>query len=802
VDSRFNLHNAIINHQATAGFLKANFPFNYLEHENARGLRPLQLAAREGLLPVVLTLLAAAAEVNIPFARYNTDVTSPLFFAAQNGHMLVAEIIMIFGGDKISALANATNYPEVHARLLNLQVAPSTVLAVLYWLIEESDNNAIFSRVLTKLSSTTSPSTLRPLLEFAVNKKRKEIAESILAFNPPTETVSDASQLCAGFWAVTKGVDIDLDMLCHNDAEKFLLLAQLEAKNEIKHFNKVFTKFTAIKDQYIEHVPEQPQSVLTKRQQKIYYAAGAHLAAEDITQYFIDGNNLDDDYYTVVNYAFKAKNYIALNALLTLVNKNTILKDLLPRKNLLLCKFVLLVSNINLYEFALETAEKTAIYDFGWSIEGVMSTLTSRACQDRIPAVAEVKLFKANPDVGIHFLAKSLQERFDLRFVNPVLVKDRVDLICINDVIDKLDLSLIARRYLHFGVSVQGMDFSITQNQNLLTTVAEDIWLRMLTYLPSNEFDAFTQVCSLAQKYVYKTKQNKTPYRTLTRKIETLKAFIEKIEAEMQPKRCGHITRMLAAPIPLYIIQAFLVWGIVEAFFYEEALSETIVNNYPAINQTSTCYNVTQTSLATWGDSENAEPVNFCNWLDAPAQGAAQALIDSVNFCINVCDNAHANAYIGLAVTAIVCDGLLLLPLTILACALLFKYPPAETVNNYELQHFSIQLREMLRIGFGTQINPDALGDWSARTSIKRVLEQARKKVNALEEAVVELIPFVRIDDEDTLKIEVINSDDENSDDEDEKKVSVYNSRLVLLPPPQNDLTERLLPAAASINRP
>jgi hypothetical protein len=82
------------------------------------------------------------------------------------------------------------------------------------------------------------------------------------------------------------------------------------------------------------------------------------------------------------------------------------------------------------------------------------------------------------------------------------------------------------------------------------------------------------------------------------------------------------------------------------------------------------------------------------------------------------------------------------------------------------------------------------------------VLEQARKKVNALEEAVVELIPFVRIDDEDTLKIEVINSDDENSDDEDEKKVSVYNSRLVLLPPPQNDLTERLLPAAASINRP
>lgn len=86
---------------------------------NEEGLTLLQVAAREGLYDVVLTLLYHDAEIN----RAEGQTQSPLLLAYENGHSIVVQILLACG---------ASNQ---HETVQGLTLNPAVMRAVLFWTI-------------------------------------------------------------------------------------------------------------------------------------------------------------------------------------------------------------------------------------------------------------------------------------------------------------------------------------------------------------------------------------------------------------------------------------------------------------------------------------------------------------------------------------------------------------------------------------------------------------------------------------------------------------------------------------------
>lgn len=114
---------------------------------NSVGFFPLQLAAREGMITSALHLLMRGARID-QVSRYtsshydhlveNEPKKTPFYLALQNGHFLLAEILLAFDANKEKAEKIATDCKEKEMDpLLNkINLTKPTLIAILFWAMQ------------------------------------------------------------------------------------------------------------------------------------------------------------------------------------------------------------------------------------------------------------------------------------------------------------------------------------------------------------------------------------------------------------------------------------------------------------------------------------------------------------------------------------------------------------------------------------------------------------------------------------------------------------------------------------------
>ena len=220
------------------------------------GLSPLQLAARTGSIPEIVSILAEGAgvdEVNYlgefksdnPFVEQQTKCPA-LYLAMERGHRLAAQVLLAFGADKGSALKLAVQFKnqDVGKELAALQQDPElpfTLIAIfgseykglVYRLLGQPLLEIVIDPALDKDKkadagdeSKVGPeeTAIAGLIELAANKNRSHFLNELLTVGKPLHR-SDVRS--AGYWALEKGNSDMVDKVCRNPREKALALCQL-----------------------------------------------------------------------------------------------------------------------------------------------------------------------------------------------------------------------------------------------------------------------------------------------------------------------------------------------------------------------------------------------------------------------------------------------------------------------------------------------------------------------------------------------------------------------------------------------
>ena len=138
----FPLHEAIIKDnpaQVIQSIRKGGINFN---ESNDQGLSLLQLAAKFGMLELSIWLLYADVKMEVEQEFKDEDKhilqeyrKSPIYLAMENGHLLVAQVLIACGANQHAAsrLAREFNNFALEKSLQELKLSSSVIEALYYW---------------------------------------------------------------------------------------------------------------------------------------------------------------------------------------------------------------------------------------------------------------------------------------------------------------------------------------------------------------------------------------------------------------------------------------------------------------------------------------------------------------------------------------------------------------------------------------------------------------------------------------------------------------------------------------------
>lgn len=378
---------------------------------NKIGLTALQLAAREGQIAVVLRLINNGAEVDLvgssdSILTHTNDSRvqeqsqkTPFYLALENGHMLVAQILLVYGASKQQAtlIADALKNKKFETVIHACEATETIKHAVMYWSIKNAkltaeslkklqcadtreskqsspNTSSSFSIVISELSEEKKSSNnnfVNRLIEFSAYLKQEHLTNDLLKSN---SYLPDLQHMTAGFFSKSA-----YDALIKNDDHTLMTLQQLrEAGRNDDDFIVYYAKASA--EQQDAHAFEEKSMPLLKDlspTQKLFYSALRFSHLKKITAFKME----EKDYYAVLKQAATKQDLCVIDTLINLIpdKKNVLLKCALQDNNHDLATSWLIMNDMDPYQFVIEHLDNKIPEDALQSI-APKDSLLQRVC--------------------------------------------------------------------------------------------------------------------------------------------------------------------------------------------------------------------------------------------------------------------------------------------------------------------------------------------------------------------------------------------------------------------------------------
>lgn len=333
---------------------------------NQRGLTLIQQAAREGMINVVLLLLSAGADIDSSQDDFESksrrdhreSKKTALYFAAANEDPLLAQLLIICGAnqDKVKAKAQELKEPEVERFIETLKINTDVCYGIICWHIrhfskqfddqllkrlipyiqrrhktlhevnieildlkEEKKGEASVSRVRYPHFNLS----IQQLTVFATKKNNSTLATQLnqLSKSKIDTNSDDLFKLTPAYHAVLNK-DLELyNTLCGEDIEmRALTLAQLEWSNCVNQFDAlIINEKQEVIDRALEiseklkYSCKRPKPPLSTKQTLAYDKVSNE--RDFVLELGIK------DFYAIAAYAYEQRNFIALNTILSYLDK-------------------------------------------------------------------------------------------------------------------------------------------------------------------------------------------------------------------------------------------------------------------------------------------------------------------------------------------------------------------------------------------------------------------------------------------------------------------------------------------------
>lgn len=349
--------------------------FNFAQ-QDSNGRNLLQLAASRGFVQAVLWGAYAKVPINASqeIKHQNTNhhlqesEKTPLYLAVEHGHWLIAQILLILGADKNKTLdlARKANNLEVLNTLNQLHIDHDVFRAVLYWIVNnhhpvygnnllnlikpqiaitethklqiENDEKSVSEKVhlITideekihdQVPLPSIQNDLYGIIELAAQKNLTHLVSGLFEINNQIRT--DPSYATLGYWAAKNDNTEMYNLILKNDEHVFLTLQQLDEMSTQDNFGKFFALSSKEQqDTFLNLDEDRHEEKMPKKQAKIFTQAKF---AEDRKLKHFKHNELNRNYFAVLDFIFESRNFVALNTLIQNTDQNKLLGYALANK--------------------------------------------------------------------------------------------------------------------------------------------------------------------------------------------------------------------------------------------------------------------------------------------------------------------------------------------------------------------------------------------------------------------------------------------------------------------------------------
>ena len=413
------LHRKIINGDVV---LSTDLTDSTINEFNQIGLTALQLATREGHIATVLKLINAGALVDL--AGDGSEVSThqddsriqeqtqktPYYLALENGHVLVAQILLAHDASKQKAMliADKLKNKELQTAIQKCNVTETVKHAMMCWEVknanpkmtpdilkklqqadvavsDENKKNSESKR--TSISSSSSiiieiselsekkessrPSlTMSRLIEFAAYSKQEDLMSELLKLHTYSP---DPQYVTAGFFSNTT-----YDALINNNDHTLMTLQQLrEAGRNDDDFVAYYAKASSSQQDALEEKSMPALKDLSSKQ-KLFYNALRFSHLKKITAFKME----DKDYYAVLKRAALMQDLCVVDALAKIIpdKTNAMLTCALHDKCYDLAQFWLILNDMDPYQFVVEHLDNKIV--MGYALQSITSkeSLLQQVC--------------------------------------------------------------------------------------------------------------------------------------------------------------------------------------------------------------------------------------------------------------------------------------------------------------------------------------------------------------------------------------------------------------------------------------
>lgn len=444
-----HMHDFIINHQPDKliKYIQEN-PNYFRGARNQQGLTLLQLAAREGMVDVVLWLLYAGEEVDLTNEEHESDNArnikqakkTPLYFAIEYQHTLVTQILLVLGAglEKVSVSAFELEEKEMERLSEFSNVSSSIIDAILFWQVKNFHvdfQGALFEKMNLEQADGlfaerglgeqgaridislggSRPSWLLGHMAFAAKKNRTSFFDNQI-FN---DIEYDPDSLTPAYWAAVNANEVLYDHLCQGDSLKegtSLYQLKLERQPAFDRFIEKAEKKSQSVGLDLEY--KNTMSPIANIPKNIFLAYQA-AARSDNKEYQRICRNFDDQCDVLV-YAFNCRDFVALETILEKeVGYSFLIKRLLESGNYDFIVFLLVINSINIYDLVVEMGNPSDLKKLLTSNcatqAGILQLIISRGMLRSIPQVENLMIFnivKMDDKSNSTIFFKCLQDKY------------------------------------------------------------------------------------------------------------------------------------------------------------------------------------------------------------------------------------------------------------------------------------------------------------------------------------------------------------------------------------------------------
>lgn len=576
------LHQLIASHdeKAVIQFLK-----DHPNHRDIHVLFPLTLAAREGVLNIVLSLIYAGADVNPDTLNTKT----PLYLALEYRHFLVAQVLMIYGANAtaIHHTADQSEQKEVAYSLEKLKINPDIASATLLWAMKQFDEftenqTALFMKALAHVNDSD---ILSGLIELAAQRNRSDLVTILLTKNKLRQ---DPAILTAGYWAT---IHAEQDQLPLTDEDKVIILRQLSATGKDSQFEEYFKKCSQIiQDKFTETTAgEAKEDFSLPPKQKLIYQAARQGDATKIKLFRMQ----TEDCYAVAVYAFQKKNFVALDILLHSLNNDYIpfLKILFNNNQKELALFSMINKKIDPYRLAcnldIKNQQDNALFNLLSLIfnpSGLLYFISSEGIQksvqpsDKMRAIFSTLTNKYDPSYEI--LQRAIKHHHSLLFDAKINNKELE--LSKESKLTPSDLGKIQAYFERFGI---GTSLINGKESKLVHFKLKQPWIKNIIFLLSpNDQAAMTSVSHKFYEWILESKKQKpsaayvrnTRLYQLENELKKINNFIEQLQLEIESKTyCDNrFNKPILAISGLALLSLLVAATSVSGYFFHKIIKQ------------------------------------------------------------------------------------------------------------------------------------------------------------------------------------------------------------------------------------